>query len=313
VQIKKANPDSEYSCEFCQIPKVTGAILVMDPVTGEILAMSGGYSFDVSSFNCATQAQRQPGSAVKPFVYAAALESGLNEFDIIEDKPISIQMSDGQTYTPQNYSKKAYGKMPMRNGLIYSRNLATFNLASMVGFRRVMKMLRKAGLVGEKRHISGILGSIETTLLNIVAAYSCIVNDGLLVSPRFIKSITRQSNQEVPEKIEKLMRFKKKKRIMSAETAQTIKNMLRDTAKYGTASALCKCFDEYRVDLGGKTGTTNDFRDGWFIGYITKNGKTLLVGAFVGYPKQASLGDHESGTKVALPIFYNFLRKFCKK
>lgn len=297
--------------ELYQSPDATGAIIVMDADNGDILAMSGGYSFDINSFNCATQAKRQAGSTIKPFVYAAALESGMDEYDEIEDKPITIKLENGTYYSPSNYSKKIYGKMQMRNGLIYSRNLATINLAYLAGLTPISKLLQKLDLAGNNFQISYVLGSYEVTLMQLVSAFSIFLNNGKLLKPNFIKEIT----QQIPISHDLKNRIFKKtelKQIISPETASTIKNMLRDTAKFGTANMLAKTFSDYNIDVGGKTGTTNDFKDAWFIGYITKGSQTLIVGVFVGYKNPRSLGEHASGSKIALPIFFNFLKQFCK-
>lgn len=297
--------------ELYQQPKATGGIIVMDADTGDILAMSGGYSFDISSFNCVTQAYRQPGSAVKPFVYAAALESGMDEYDEIDDRAVTIKIGRNEYYSPKNYSKKTYGKMPMRNGLIYSRNLATINLAQKIGYKPIRNMLGKLQLSDSKFNISYVLGAKETTLLKLVSAFSSIVNKGNMIIPRFIKEVSQQTASNIPFK-NQICNKKIIKNVMSAETAMSIKNMLRDTAKYGTANLLAKVAQEYNIDVGGKTGTTNDFKDAWFIGYISKGRQTLIIGVFIGYEIPKSLGEHSSGAKIALPIFYNFVKELCK-
>ncbi|MDR2075290.1 MAG: transglycosylase domain-containing protein [Holosporales bacterium] len=300
----------DHTYELFKEPKASGGIVVMDADNGDILAMSGGYSFDINSFNCATQAKRQPGSAIKPFVYAAALESGMDEYDEIDDKPVTIKLENGKYYSPKNYSKKVYGKMPMRDGLIYSRNLATINLVQKIGYKKVFNLLKNVNLVGENFNLSCTLGAHEVTLLNLVSAFSVFLNEGNMVHPRFIKYITQQKYRETYIE-NSLCKNKITKGIISEETAESIKNMLRDTAKYGTAQKLADVFEKFDVDVGGKTGTTNDFKDAWFIGYITKGSKTIIVGIFVGYMAPISLGEHASGSRIALPIFLKFLQEFC--
>lgn len=297
--------------EIYQQPKATGGIIVMNADTGDILAMSGGYSFDLNSFNCATQAYRQPGSVIKPFIYAAALDSGMDEYNEIEDKPITIKIANNEYYSPKNYSKKTYGKMAMRDGLIYSRNLATINLAQQIGYKPIRNLLKKLALTDNKFNISYVLGSKETTLLNLISAFSTITNYGNMISPRFIKEISQQTTSHVIFK-NQVCSSKVTKGIISSETALTIKNMLRDTAKYGTAKILSNVADKYNIDVGGKTGTTNDFKDAWFVGYVSKNSQTLIIGVFVGYKEPKSLGEHASGAKIALPIFLNFIEEFYK-
>jgi penicillin-binding protein 1A len=304
---------ADHSYEVYQQPVVDGAIIVMEAASGNIIAMSGGYSFDISSFNCATQAKRQPGSVIKPFVYAAALENGMAEYDEIEDKPITIKLENGKYYSPHNYDKaKVYGKMPMRNGLIHSRNLATINLAMKIGTSKIAKILEEFELSDKHFNLSYLLGGHEVSLVNIISAFSAFVNDGYMIAPRFVTNVLKQNNTYVPFK--KTICQTERRRVISSKTAKTIKNILRDTARYGTARRLASVFDEYPgIDVGGKTGTTNDFKDAWFVGYITVNKKTFIVGIFVGYRSPQSLGEHCTGAAVALPIFVNFLKRIVPK
>jgi penicillin-binding protein 1A len=299
--------------ELYQPPTVTGGIIVMNPKTGDILGLSGGFSFDVSSFNCMTQAKRQPGSAIKPFVYAAAIEGGKDEFDIIEDKPIVITFKNGTKYVPHNYNNKCYGKTYLRDGLIYSRNLTTINLVLEIGMQPVAKMLQSAGLTGRKMPISAVLGSVETTPLNIMAAFSAFINSGLMVTPRFASDITNAFDPAACDILKDALCKVRSKRIMSENTAEIIKNMLHDTVKYGTAKNLAKLEEQYDVKILGKTGTTNDFKDAWFIGSITDNTQTYIVCVFVGHSTPRSLGKHCYGARVALPIFANFIKNMYLK
>ncbi|MDR1488818.1 MAG: transglycosylase domain-containing protein [Holosporales bacterium] len=300
--------------EIYQEPSCSGAIVVMDAKSGDILAMSGGYSFDINHFNCVTQAYRQPGSAIKPFIYASALEYGMEEYDEIEDKPVVLKLGNGKFYSPKNHNKKVYGKMSMRDGLIYSRNLATINLAQKTGAQNVSKTLQKFRLTDKNFNISYVLGACEVTLLQITSAFSVFLNEGDMVCPRFIKSIScNQKNLANKNSFDELTRQKKVENIVCKKTADTIKNMLRDAAKYGTAgSRLSYVFDKYEgiIDVGGKTGSSNDFKDAWFIGYVTKGERTLIVGIFTGYKLPKTIGKNAYGSKIALPIFVNFLEKF---
>ena len=304
-------PDSN-TYELYQLPETTGGIVIMDPKNGEILGMAGGYSFDISSFNCITQAKRQPGSVIKPFVYAAALEKGLDEFDIIKDKPVNITLSNGIKYCPHNYNNQVFGDTYLRDGLIYSRNLLTVNLALQIGMETISNMLRQAGLIKNKIPISAVLGAIETTPLNIISAFSAFVNEGTMVYPKFVLSITQSNEKHLSKTLEKILVQSKYKNIMSKESANTVKEILHDATKYGTASSLSNFEDEYDIEIGGKTGTTNNFKDAWFIGYITQDSRTYLVCVFVGYQTPKSLGDHATGAQVALPIFANFIKNFSK-
>ncbi|GHT88401.1 penicillin-binding protein 1A [Alphaproteobacteria bacterium] len=286
--------------EAYQQPEVTGGAIIMEAKTGEVLGMTGGYSFDISAFNCITQAKRQPGSTIKPFIYAAALEQGMDENDIIEDKPISITLLDGKKYSPRNYTKKCYGKTPMRDGLIHSRNLSTINLALLIGTKSISKLLMNAGLAEKKIPISGVLGAVETLPINIVSAFSAFVNQGEMVYPKFIKNI-----DQTPCKTDR-------HRICSKETAETIKGILIDCVKLGTAVRAAPIAEKYEMEIGGKTGTTNDFKDAWFVGYFVHNEKTYIMCVFVGYKIPKTLGQRFSGAKVALPVFASFIEKFAE-
>ena len=299
--------------EIYQHPSMTGSIVVLDPENGDVLGMCGGYSFDINTFNCATQAKRQPGSIIKPFVYLGALESGMDEYDIIEDKNVSIKLGSGEIYSPKNYNNKVYGKTYLRDGLIYSRNLATINLVLEVGFQNIEKFLRRFPMISGKVRFSTVLGANETTLMDVVSSFSGILNGGKIVVPRFIKKIDMQSREKVINynTIDFLCKIKTKK-VCNPENALTMKNILRDTVKYGTANRLSKLFDELKIDIGGKTGTTNDFKDAWFVGYMTKGKKTFIIGVFVGYMKPMSLGQGSTGSKIAMPIFSNFVESYCK-
>ncbi|MDR0942193.1 MAG: transglycosylase domain-containing protein [Holosporales bacterium] len=294
--------DDKKSYEPYQTPDVAGGIVVMDLQDGDTLGMAGGFSFDISSFNCITQAMRQPGSTIKPFVYAAAIENGKDEYDIIEDKSIAILMPDGSKYSPHNYTKKRYGKTYLRDGVIYSRNLSTVNLALEIGLKPISKLLSSAGLVRKKVPISAVLGAVETTPLKMLSAFSAFFNKGVMVFPRFVTEI-RRSNRCLKDDLCNV----KTKRIMSEETAETMKNILHDVVKYGTAKRLLYLEEKYGVNVFGKTGTTNDFKDAWFVGCIVDGEKSYMVCVFVGYSMPKSLGEHCTGSKVALPIFANFV------
>jgi penicillin-binding protein 1A len=299
------------SYELFQMPEVTGGIVVMDMSNGNILGLSGGFSFDVSFFNCATQAQRQPGSVIKPFIYAAALENGFDEYDTIDDKPVRIVLPDGKVYSPHNYNRRSYGKIPIRDALIYSRNLSTVNLAIKLGMNPINKILKAVEVTEKNVPISGVLGSVETTPLKLIAAFSAIFNGGVMLFPRFITKI----EQTGPVKIldESMVRFlceERQKHVLSGATADIMKNMMHDVVQFGTASKLLPLEQEFGISIFGKTGTTSNFRDAWFVGAFSTGKKTYLVCVFVGYQIPRSLGNHASGAKVALPIFAHFVRNF---
>ena len=286
------------SYELYQTPQVTGGIIVMDAKSGDILALVGGFSPDITAFNCMTQAMRQPGSTIKPFVYASALENGKDEYDMIDDKPVTIILKSGEKYVPHNYDGKAHGETYLRDGLIYSRNLSTVNLALEVGIEKISRTLQSFGLVKGKIPISAVLGAIEVSPLKLLEAFSAFFNEGVMICPKFIS----KSNFEHTPKHYKL------KKVLSKATAETMKNILHDAVIVGTGQKIAALEEKYNVKLFGKTGTTNDFKDAWFLGAIQNATRTLLVCTFVGYSNPKSLGEHMSGAMVALPIFANFVK-----
>jgi penicillin-binding protein 1A len=297
--------------ELYQEPGATGGIVVMDPYSGEVMAMVGGYSFEKNIFNCVTQAKRQPGSCIKPFVYASALENGMRENDVIADKAVSIRLSNGKIYSPSNYDKKELKEIVFRDALIHSRNLPTIDISLKIGMDAISKTLRDFGLLDgaevKKIPISSVLGSIETTLINLTAAFCTFLNKGFKITPRLINSIK--------PKIEPgLLPKDTQERIISEETAKTMKGILNDVVKRGTASKIKWVEKAYEIEVGGKTGTTNGYKDSWFIGYIkTKEGKIFVVGVFVGKENGSTLGKKVTGSTVALSIFLNFIQNMFKE
>ena len=293
--------------EAFQQPKVTGGIVVIDAKNSEILAMLGGYSYDTSSFNCVTQANRQPGSSIKPFIYAAAFDYGFKESDYVEDKKITFRLSNGILYTPKNYNGTTMGKISIRNALIYSQNLATINLAQKIGITNVYDYLQKFGIIDRNFSISYLLGACETSLINLMAAFSAFTNDGKMIIPSIINNVLQHDKSVLPQ-----IYNKHEIQVIKSESARKIKQILHEATVYGTASGLAKIQKKYNVVIGGKTGTSNDCKDAWFIGYMEYKGKTLLIGVFVGYPYPKSLGKKATGSRIALPIFKEFVKKYIK-
>ena len=283
--------------ELYQEPKVTGGIIVMDAHTGEVLALVGGYSPYLSVFNCMTQAMRQPGSTIKPFVYATALENGKDEYDFIEDKPVKIALASGEKYSPKNYDGKAHGKTYLRDGLIYSRNLSTVNLALDVGVNKIENTLKVLGLAKNKVPISAVLGAIEVCPIKLMEAFSVFFNDGMPVLPRFTIGDEFVVNDHSASK-----------RIFATKTVEIMKGILHDAVVKGTNSEVEELETKYNIKIYGKTGTTNDYKDAWFLGAVQDQERTLLVCTFVGYAKPQTLGNHMTGAKVAFPIFINFVK-----
>jgi len=305
-----------------QLPVVNGGIVVMDPFTGRVLALSGGFSFKKSEFNRATQALRQPGSAFKPFIYALALENGYTPSTLILDAPLVLEQgTDLKVWKPENYGKKFYGPSTLRMGLEKSRNLMTVRIAQDLGLKKIVNFSKKLGIYENPSELLSIsLGSAETTLLKLTSAYSSFVNGGKLVKPIMIDRIQDSEgvtifNNEMRECIncdqishlsDNYPKIKDKfEQIFSPQTAYQITSILEGTVQNGTGKNL----KDLNLDLAGKTGTTNGNTDTWFVGFTSK----LAIGVYVGSDNPKSLGRYETGAKTALPIFKSFVKKAVKK
>ncbi len=305
-----------------QLPKVNGAIVVMDPHTGRVLAMAGGFSFKLSEFNRATQAKRQPGSAFKPIVYAAALENGFTPSTLVLDAPFVMEQGVGlKTWKPENYGKKFYGPSTLRTGIEKSRNLMTVRVAQKVGFNEISKVTKNFGIYDDLPELLSVaLGSAETTLIKLTNAYCTFVNGGKKVTPIFIDRIQDRRGKTIfnADKrkclgCEEISYLKKeiplikddRKQIISTETAYQITSMMEGVVKRGTGRKL----RNLNLQLAGKTGTTNKNMDAWFLGFTSK----LVIGAYVGFDEPQTLGRYETGAKAALPIFKKFVERVIKK
>ena len=314
--------NSEHKYSLKQLPKVNGALVVMDPYTGRVLALSGGFSFKNSEFNRATQALRQPGSAFKPFVYALALENGYTPATLILDAPIVFdQGEDLKLWKPENYGKKFYGPSTLRTGVEKSRNLMTVRIAQNLGIKKIASFSKKLNIYEEPEELLSLsLGSSETTLLKLTSAYCSFVNGGKLVNPKFIDRIQDSEGNTIfnsenrkCEGCDQISHLSKKipkiknnfKQVMSKETAYQMTSILEGTVKRGTAKGL----RDLNLDLGGKTGTTNKNTDTWFIGFSSN----YVIGVYVGYDDPASLGKLETGARTAMPIFKKFAKNAIKK
>ncbi|MDE1146048.1 MAG: penicillin-binding protein 1A [Azospirillaceae bacterium] len=308
-----------------QIPELQGAVVAMDPRTGRVLAMSGGFSARISSFNRATQANRQPGSSFKPFVYLAALDRGFTPSSLVLDAPFSLEQGAGQEkWRPSNYTDQFYGPTPLRVGIEKSRNVMTVRLAQNIGMPAVVN---EAKLFGISDHLapelSMALGAGETTVLKLTTAYAMLDNGGKRITPTFVdrvqdaagKTIYRHDQracdgcQVAPAAPEAASNAEvgavpdvpdTREQIEDPRTVYQIVNILQGVVDRGTAARL-------RVlgkTLAGKTGTTNDSQDAWFVGFSPD----LVFGVFTGYDQPRSLGDHETGASVAVPIFEEFMK-----
>ena len=304
-----------------QIPEVEGAMAVMDPHTGKVLALVGGFSFAKSQFNRATQAYRQTGSTFKPFVYLTALELGYSPTDLILDAPFVLDQGIGMPkWKPVNYSKKFYGLMTLRRGVELSKNLMTVRLAQDIGMDKIAEMSRRVGVNDNlPPYLSSSLGAADTRVINMVSAYSVIVNGGKKVPPYMIERIQDRKgrtiykheqspcpdcaakawqNQDVPDF--HLIR----EQVVDPLSAYQMTSILEGVAVRGTGARL----NGLHRHLAGKTGTTNETKDAWFVGFSPD----LVAGVYIGFDEPESLGRTETGAQAALPIFYDFMAEALK-
>ncbi|MDC0876565.1 PBP1A family penicillin-binding protein [Candidatus Pelagibacter sp.] len=319
IYIKKIK-DNNYSLK--QLPKINGGMVVMDPYTGRVLALSGGFSFKKSEFNRATQASRQPGSAFKPFVYALALENNYTPTSLILDAPLVLDQGDDlKMWKPENYGKKFYGPSTLRVGLEKSRNLMTVRIAQDLGLAKIINFSKNLGIYENPEELLSIsLGSAETTLLKLTSAYSVFVNEGKLVDPILIDRIQDSegktifnNNQRKCINCDQISYLGKDypaiqndyKKVFSPQTAYQMTSILEGVVKRGTGKKL----RDLKLNIAGKTGTTNKNTDTWFIGFTSN----LLIGVYVGKDNPSPLGRYETGSKTALPIFKDFIKKTVKK
>ena len=299
-----------------QYPKVNGGIVVLDPFSGDVLALVGGFNFKTSEFNRVTQAKRQPGSAFKPIVYAAALEKGFAPNSIILDAPFVESQGIGlKNWKPENYGKKFYGPTTFRKGIEYSRNLMTVRIAKILGMDEILDLSKKLNIYEEIPELLSVsLGAAETTLINLTSAYAPFVNGGKKINPELIsriqdrrgKTIFLKKNREcigcdkfIDNKNEFPRIENTNEEVISKETAYQMTSILKGTVVRGTAKKL----KSLNVPLAGKTGTTNDNYDAWFIGFSSN----LIIGVYIGHDNPKSLGKKETGSKVALPVFKDFV------
>ena len=281
-------------------------------------ALVGGFSYISSEFNRVTQAKRQPGSAFKPFVYAVALENGLSPNSIVLDAPFIAEQGIGlKDWKPENYGKKFYGPSTLRKGIEYSRNLMTVRVAKNLGMNKILDLSKELEIYEEIPEILSVsLGSVETSLLNITTAYATFINGGKKINPILINRIQDRRGKTIYspdfarckgcDRYDENMSDKNffiidlnNKKVISEETAYQMTSILTGVVKRGTGKKL----KNLKVPLAGKTGTTNNNYDAWFIGYNSN----LVVGVYIGYDNPKTLGKYETGSKAALPIFKKFI------
>lgn len=310
--------EGHYSLE--QIPDISGGLVAMDPHTGRILALVGGWSQDASEFNRAVQAQRQPGSSFKPFVYAAALDNGFSPADKIMDGPFVLNQANGERWKPSNYSHKFYGPSTLRFGVEKSKNLMTVRLARSIGMDVVADYADRFGIKKNlQQTLAMSLGAMDTTLIQMTTAYAELVNGGKEIAPTLIDRVqdrrgmaiyqhdtrecsgcraTEWRDQEEPEIPDN------RKQIVPATTAYQVVSMLEGVVQHGTGRGVASI----KKPLAGKTGTTNKSFDAWFVGFSPD----LALGVYMGFDNPKSLGRRETGASVALPVFRDFMKEALK-
>ncbi len=303
-----------------QYPEVNGGIVAIDPFTGEVRALVGGFSYISSEFNRVTQAKRQPGSAFKPFVYAAAMENGMAPNSIVLDAPFIAEQGIGlKDWKPENYGKKFYGPSTLRKGIEYSRNLMTVRIAKNIGINKILNLSKELEIYNETPELLSIsLGSVETSLLNLTTAYATFVNGGKKIKPVLINRIQDRRGKTIFSaefaKCKGCDRYSEdnfennlpsidinSKQVISEQTAYQITSILNGVVKRGTGKKL----RDLNVPIAGKTGTTNNNFDAWFIGFSSN----LVIGVYIGFDNPKTLGKFETGSKAALPIFKNFIKR----
>jgi penicillin-binding protein 1A len=315
VVFVQKNDGSDNTYMLRQVPEVEGGLVAMDPHTGRVLAMVGGFSYAQSEFNRATQAMRQPGSSFKPIVYSAALDNGYTPASVIMDGPITIQ-SGNTTWTPKNYDGTVAGPATLRSGIEKSRNLMTVRLANDMGMKLVVEYAERFGVYDHLApYLPMALGSGETTVMRMVSAYSIMANGGKSIKPSLIDRIqdrygktvfkqdergcegcnaTEWKNQPEPELVDN------SEQVLDPMTAYQITSMMEGVVQGGTATIM----REVGKPIAGKTGTTNDAKDAWFIGFSPD----VVIGLYIGYDKPRSLGHGATGGGLAAPIFKDFMR-----
>lgn len=293
VKVLSLDADGKAHVSLEQDSGTEGALVAIENATGEIKAMVGGRDFNVSKFNRATQALRQVGSSFKPYVYTAVIDQGGSPEETIVDAPTTFQTVSGP-YTPHNYDAKFEGTITLRRALAQSRNIPALKLADRVGIRTVIEYAHRFGITSNiPAYLPVALGSAEVTPLEQTAAFSVFPNDGVRIAPRYITKVTDYDGRILEED------FSDIKDVISARTARIMTFMLREVVLHGTAVAAAKM----PYPLAGKTGTTNDFTDAWFIGFSP----SITCGVWIGYDEKKSLGDKETGARAALPVWMQFM------
>jgi penicillin-binding protein 1A len=294
VKVLSIDPSGEAKISLEQDSGAQGALLAIDNATGEVKAMVGGRDFDDSKFNRATQALRQTGSSFKPYVYTAAVEEGAMPDDVILDAPVTFSTSSGP-YSPHNYDGKFEGNISLRHAFADSRNIPALKLIQRVGVQKVIEYARRFGITSDLPPVLPLaLGAADVTLLEQTAAFSTFPNDGVRVSPHYIRKVEDFEGHVLEED------YPEVKDVISTRTARIMTQFLREVVLHGTAFSASKLNHPF----GGKTGTTNDFTDAWFVGFSP----STTCGVWVGFDEKKTLGKKETGAQAALPIWLDFMK-----
>ena len=294
VKILWLGADGKARVSLEQDSGAQGALLAIDNATGAIKAMVGGRSFEESKFNRATQALRQVGSSFKPYVYTAAIDQGAKPDDTVLDAPVTFETASGP-YIPHNYDEKFEGTITLRRALAQSRNIPALKIADGLGIKTVIDYAHRFGITSNMPpYLPVALGAAEVTLFEQTSAFSVFPNDGVRVMPRYITKVTDYEGRVMEED------FPEVKDVVSTRTARIMTSMLREVVQHGTGIAAAGM----KYPLAGKTGTTNDFTDAWFIGFSP----AMTTGVWIGYDEKKSLGARESGARAALPIWMDFMK-----
>src|SRR5436190_8445476 len=293
--VRSMNPaERKVEVSLEQKPKVQASFVAIQPQTGEVKAMVGGYDFNDSKFNRATQAMRQTGSVFKPFLYAAAVDNGLRPDDTIVDSPVNFG-----GYSPSNYDGKYKGTISIRTALAESRNVPAVKILAKLGVNTLIPYLRRFGITSKIEPVLPIaLGAADITLIEMVSGYSTFPNDGVRVVPQLIRRVTDYDGNVLEENLPEL------RDVIPAPTARIMVDLMQEPVRSGTSTKA----QELKRPVAGKTGTTNDFTDAWFIGYTP----TIVAGAWIGFDEKVTLGDKETGGKAALPIWMDFMKEVYK-
>jgi len=294
VKVQSLESDGTAKVSLEQDSGTQGALIALDNSTGAIKAMVGGRDFDESKFNRSTQALRQVGSAFKPYVYTTAIEKGASPDDVILDAPVTFTTASGP-YSPHNYDGRFEGTITLRRALSQSRNVPALKLADRLGINAVIETARRFGITSPlPAYLPVAIGAAEVTLIEQTAAFTTFPNDGVRVVPRYIRRVTDYQGQVLEED------YPEVRDVITPQTARVMTSLLQQVVQHGTAYAAASL----KHPLAGKTGTTNDFTDAWFVGFSP----SVTCGIWVGFDEKKTLGNKETGARAALPIWMDFMR-----